>query len=171
MEKNIASLAKTDPKSFFKYVNGKIKTRTGVGDIMRDNGCLTRNDEEKAEVLNTFFSSVFTVEDMKNIPEINLAKNFSEELKDIIFNEDDVSKMLCKIKLNKSPGPDMIHPNVLKECATELAYPLNELFRKSLDEGRLPQQRKDGHLTAILKKGSRCQVDNFRPISLTSVVC
>jgi hypothetical protein len=137
---------------------------------MRDNGCLTRNDEEKAEVLNKFFSSVFTVEDMKNIPEINLAKNLCKELKDM-FNENDVCKILCKIKLNKSPGPDMIHPNVLKEFATELAYPLNKLFRKSLDEGRLPQQWKDGHITAIFKKGSRCQVDNFRPISLTSVVC
>jgi hypothetical protein len=45
----------------------EIKTRTGVGDIMRDNGCLTRNDEEKAEVINNFFSSVFTIENMKNI--------------------------------------------------------------------------------------------------------
>ena len=65
----------------------------------------------------------------------------------------------------------MIHPNVLKECAAELSYPLHTLFRKSLDEGSLPHQWKDGHITTVFKKGLRNQIDNFRPRSLISVAC
>ena len=72
------------------------------------------------------------------------------------------------LKPDKSPGPDMIHPRVLKECANELAYPL---FRKSLDDGNVPRDWKDSNVTPIYKKGSRTSVDNYRPVSLTSVVC
>ena len=53
----------------------------------------------------------------------------------------------------------------------ELTEPLYALFRQSLNEGRLPQSWKDGHVTPIFKKGSRTKVENYRPVSLTSVIC
>ena len=86
-------------------MNGKIKTRAGVGDIMCGDGRLTSNDKEKAEVLNKFFSSIFTVEDKQKIPESIPSKEFSEELRDAIFNENDVFKNLIH-KFHK--------PNILR---------------------------------------------------------
>ena len=65
----------------------------------------------------------------------------------------------------------MIHPCVLKDCAHDLAYPLFRMFRKSLDEGNVPNYWKSGNVTPIYKKGSRTSVDNYRPVSLTSVIC
>ena len=65
----------------------------------------------------------------------------------------------------------MIHPQLLKECAHELAYPLYILYRKSLDDGNIPQDWKDGHVISIHKKGSRADVSNYRPESLTSTIC
>ena len=171
LEKDIASLAKKDPKSFFKYANSKLKTKSGMGDLITENGIVMSDDKEKAQELNNFFSSVFTQEDTVNMPQDMPVKTVKEKLANVVFNESDISKILRNLKPNKSPGPDKVHPRVLNECASELSIPLYILFRKSLDEGTLPQMWKDGHISAIFKKGSRCQVNNYRPISLTSVVC
>ena len=52
-----------------------------------------------------------------------------------------------------------------------IAYPLNQIFRKSLDEGTLPDSWKVGRIAAIFKKGNRKLASNYRPVSLTSVTC
>ena len=45
------------------------------------------------------------------------------------------------------------------------------MFQLSINKGRLPRDWKDGNITPIFKKGSRTKPANYRPISLTSVVC
>ena len=63
------------------------------------------------------------------------------------------------------------NPRVLKEVAEALTPPLLILLRKSLDEGSLPDDWKQGNITAIHKKGSKAYPCNYRPISLTSIIC
>ena len=65
---------KINPKLFWKYVNSKLKTRQPLSDLIKPDGKLRTTDEEKAEVLNNFFSSVFTKEDTQNIPEPEMKK-------------------------------------------------------------------------------------------------
>ena len=61
---------------------------------------------------------------------------------------------------------------MLKECAHVLARDrLFTLYKKSLDDGSVPLDWKNGHVTPVHKKGSRAEVGNYRPVSLTSVVC
>jgi len=79
--------------------------------------------------------------------------------------------MLADLRADKSPGDDGIHPRVLKETSEVLALPLSILFQKSLDEGVVPSQWKDAVVTPIYKKGARKQPANYRPVSLTSVLC
>jgi len=76
-----------------------------------------------------------------------------------------------KLKPAKSPGPDNIHPMFLRETAYNIALPLTLIFRKSLDEGVLPEEWKCANITPIHKKGLRSEAENYRPISLTSAVC
>ena len=42
----------------------------------------------------------------------------------IIITEDDVLKRLNKLNVNKSVGPDLIHPRVIYEIRHEIAQPL-----------------------------------------------
>jgi len=42
----------------------------------------------------------------------------------LAFGETEVMEKLQKLKTDKSPGPDDIHPLLLKECASVLAEPL-----------------------------------------------
>ena len=90
---------------------------------------------------------------------------------DIRTTEDEVRKILSKLKVDKSPGPDNIHPYFLKETANELASPLNIIFNKSLESSELPDEWKKGKITALFKKGSKKVASDYRPVSLTSIVC
>lgn len=168
-EGEIAKQVKRNPKAFFKYANSKCKTRATVAELENDNGEVTKDDNEAAEVLNKFFSTVFTVEDKAKLP-TGEERSISSLLEDITFTQQDVKHILSQLKANKSPGPDEIHPNVLKEGCVELAKPLYMLFRKSLDEGTVPDPWREGHVTPIYKKGAKCKPENYRPISLTPVV-
>ena len=59
---------------------------------------------------------------------------------------------------------------MLFELRNVLAKPLAELFRLSIDSGCIPQDFRDAIVTPIFKKGSKSKVENYRPVSLTSIV-
>ena len=91
---------------------------------------------EKVDILNTLFTSVFTKEDLNDIPEFNANYN-GHCIINIQFSEKDIEEILKAIKVTKSPGPDNIHPRILNELANVLAKPLYLLFRKSIDKNYL----------------------------------
>ena len=55
--------------------------------------------------------------------------------------------------------------------AVELAPILRDLYQSSVDRGEVPIQWKEANITALYKKGSRADASNYRPVSLTVVVC
>lgn len=58
-------------------------------------------------------------------------------------------------KKNKSPGPDGVHPRVVKEMIQELLNPLKIIFNNSLEEGIVPEDWTTAHITPIFKKGNK----------------
>ena len=46
--------------SFYRYVNKKLSSHSGIGCLKRDDGSVTNNPTEKSELLNKYFASVFT---------------------------------------------------------------------------------------------------------------
>ena len=82
-----------------------------------------------------------------------------------------IAKKIKKMKENKSPGVDGIPPKLLKEIVEEINTPLAKLFNLSLEEGIVPSEWKEANITSLFKKGSRNKPENYRPVSLTSVVC
>ena len=168
-EKRVARDAKENPKAFFSYISSKVKPRNPVGNLLTPEGRVTETDEEKARELNTFFSSVFTKEDISET--CDFSASFENPLNDVEISVEDMKKKLQSIKEGKSPGPDKIHPKILKENAQELALPLKILFDKTLNEGKIPHQWKLAEVIPIFKKGSKSQPGNYRPVSLTSVIC
>ena len=168
-EKKIASAVKEDPKEFYKYFNSKRRTNAQLSSIVTVEGGHESDGNRIANEFNNFFQSVFTKEDMKNVPPMP-DRVISRALTDIDFSCDDVLKILMNLKANKSAGPDEIYPVMLKECARELSMPLYILFRRSMDESYLPAIWKSANISPIHKKGDKSRVENYRPISLTSAV-
>jgi hypothetical protein len=169
-EQKLAKEVNTNPKSFWSYVKSKVKAKEGIGNLKNEDGTLTTSDTEKANTLNDFFSSVFTDEfdtntsSTKQVPE-------PVHLDEIYFTEDIIVKALGKLKTESAPGPDLLPPRVLKEARAELALPLSILFTRSLTEGKLPLEWKDAMVTPIFKKGNKQEAGNYRPVSLTCVLC
>ena len=169
---HVANQSKSNPKEFNSYIRQKRVNTSTIGPILNENGDFTSNEEELTTILNSFFASVFTAEDLTDIPEaptVQLDNN--KVLRNILVTEGDVSKCIDKLKVNKSPGPDTISPRILKEGKNELVKPLSLIFNKSLQSGSVPDEWKLANVTPIFKKGSKSLPSNYRPISLTSVVC
>ena len=100
------------------------------------------DNTDKADLLNSYFCSVFTKEKLDILPEILDLQNINI-LQNIELNNVLVTKKLENLNVNKSMGPDELHPRVLKELAVELGQPLAILFTKSLREGKLPSDWKE----------------------------
>ncbi len=76
------------------------------------------------------------------------------------------------MKENKSPGVDGISPKILKETVEQISTPLAHVFNMSLQEGIVPLEWKEAKLIIpLFKKDSRNKSVNYRPVSLTSVIC
>ncbi|XP_072040364.1 uncharacterized protein [Amphiura filiformis] len=152
-EKKIMRDFKKKPKAFYSYVRAKQKVKTGVSQLENDQGDLTKTDKETADVLNSFFQSVFTQEPDGEPPTLADRKADIEELIGADFTLENVMKKLDKLKQDKSPGIDQVHANVLKECKEEMAVPLFMIFKKSLEEGCIPDDWKLARVSPIFKKG------------------
>ena len=53
----------------------------------------------------------------------------------------------------------------------KLSDPLSILFRRTLDEGMVHMDWRAANVTPLYKKGNKSTPGNYRPVSLTSVVC
>lgn len=109
--------------------------------LNNETNSFTKNDKEKAEVLDKLFSSVFTNEGLKNMPSCKPGeKSKYSFFSDIILTEEAVKLKLKKLNPNKTPGQDNIHPKVLVELSDSLAKPLCIFFNKSLQANQLPKE-------------------------------
>ena len=66
---------------------------------------------------------------------------------------------------------DGISPKILKETVEQISTPLAHVFNMSLKEGIVPFEWKEANIIPLFKKGSRNKSVNYRPVSLTSVIC
>ena len=101
-----------------------------VTSLEKEDGELTDNDQETANLLASYFQEVFTTEDLTSIPKV-IAKDLQWKDSNLNFSEEIVRLKLMKLQVEKSPGPDEIHKKLLNMCSAEIARPLSMIFQKS----------------------------------------
>ena len=133
-----------------------------------DKESLRYDDKEKAEILQRQFLSVFSPEDATTPI---LAPKVNTHIENMSIPEKTVLGKLKTINVNKSIGPDDIHPRILFELADLLSAPITTLFNRSIQGEELPADWKLQFVSPIYKKGQRSRAENYRPISLTCILC
>ena len=167
-ERKIVKSIKKNSKGFWKLVRQKTKVNTGITDLVVDGKAVT-SDIEKAEALNNHFSSVFTIENLGNVPQVITRVDTVQE--ELSITEAKLIEILSRLKVDKSPGPDKIHNRVLYEIRYEIVGVLTYMLDFSLNTGQVPKRWKEAEVIPIFKKGARSDPNNYRPVSLTATCC
>ncbi|MEG7525035.1 MAG: hypothetical protein M3H12_18415, partial [Chromatiales bacterium] len=79
-------------------------------------------------------------------------------------------KQLKNLNQNTATGPDELPGRVLKKTAAEIAPIITHIFQQSYNTCKLPDNWLQALVTPIHKKGTN-QTANYRPISLTCILC
>ena len=167
-KKELAYSRDDDGKKLRRYINEKTKCRTKVGPLIGSEGTPVSDPKEMAQQLNRYFSSVFTRENLETIPSKQMET--ANILDTVFFREGKIREKISNLKNGSAPGPDGIGTEILKETAHIVAVPIKLIFEKSLREEKCPPDWKKANVIPIYKKGAKGKAENYRPVSLTSIV-
>ena len=172
-EQKLACNIKHDSKSFYAYVRSKQNVQDKVGPLEDSAGNIVSQGFLMAEDLNGYFSSVFTKEDISSLPvaDAKFQEDKSDYIGPLVVTPELVAKKIKAMKDNKSPEVDGIPPKLLMETVEQISIPLARVFNLSLKEGVVPFEWKEANIIPLFKKCSRNKSENYRPVSLTSVIC
>ena len=152
-------------KKFWSYVKST-SNKSRIPTQVHRKEVYANDSKKQADLFNEYFCDQFSAGSVYNT-DINFEND--NNFIDFHFYPDQISNILKDIDTNKSPGPDGITGTVLKKCSS-LSYPLSILFNISFASGQLPQDWKLANVVPVHKKGDKADIENYRPISLTSLV-
>jgi len=169
LELNLVREAKNNMKGFYRYVSQKWKVKESIPSVMNKYEKLVSIDEEKDEVLNNFFASVFTGKLSPQPSPVDGLQYGDQRGKALpTVREDQVRDLLRNLNVHKSMGPDKMHPRVLRELADGVACPPSIIFKRSRQSGKVPGDWKKGNVP-LFKKGKKEDPGDYQALSLTSV--
>ena len=127
---------------------------------------------EIANKLNAFFTEVGPSFSAK-IPQpesLNykqyLNKSISSHFNFQLVGNEDVYKIIRKLKPKSSSGYDALSSKLLKLISSPLCPILTVIINQSLTTGIFPDKMKIAQVIPLFKKGNTHLFDNYRPISL-----
>ena len=179
-----------DRKKLFSFLKNSRQDQQGPTPL-QNNGKLTSDITDQCNVPNQQFQSVFTprsplslsrlaqmkLQDMVDEGKMSPGtvpqtfRNKNQTMPQIEISINGILKLLYNLKPGKAAGPDKIRPLILKELRVELAPIIKVIFERSLETGKLPTDWCKANVTPIYKKGDKSLASNYRPISLTCILC
>lgn len=123
------------PKMVHSYIRRRKKGCPSVGPLKLPSGEVVAGQRDMSQLFVNSFSSVFVDADLASpSPHHFFPGKFGETCVTRLM----VSQVLDKLDSSSAPGPDGIHPCVLKSCSWQMSLPLSLIFVKSLSHGVLP---------------------------------
>jgi hypothetical protein len=137
-------------------------------------GSPTNSYQELASVFNEYFIHTTNLRQYGNLkydspPVENLNNVYNRPFGQIDLTPlttQEIKTIIRSLKWNTSSGYDKVPPRLLKLSLSYIISPLTYLCNKSLTSGTFPSCLKYSQVTPILKKGSKTELSNYRPISL-----
>ncbi|CAH8608113.1 unnamed protein product, partial [Dicrocoelium dendriticum] len=167
-EQHLAEQSVLNPKKLFAYLKRSTKAGNGIPALYSSKeDTVLHDDMAKACLLASQYSSVYTTEATLVVEDTPC---HSSPLEHVEITTDRVLELLLDLNSNSSLGPDGLHPLFLKEVAEFIAAPICQVFRSSLEAGRLPTKWKANVVKPMYKGGNRQDPVNYRPICLSSIL-
>lgn len=142
----------------------------------RSNCITSLTNSEPHEIpdeLAAHFASVFEDQALPCPDHIHVDAETYPTMEEISIGRQGVELLLTKLDQRKAPGPDNIPAiaikNFAKHCPSFIDC-VGTIFRSSLKEGKVPHDWKTAVIKPIYKGGNRTDRNNYRPISLTSIL-
>jgi len=150
---------------FYTYIKRRKGNRENIPAIKDCNGRIVTESIENANSFHFYYSTVFS--SAGNIPHIQAANTGEPFTTDIKI----IKRRIGAIGKNKSVRPDRVSREILKLGGETMIPYLARLLDITVNNGTLPSDWKRATMIPIHNVSGRSLVTNYRPISLTSVVC
>ena len=92
-------------------------------------------------------------------------------MESITVSTNGIAKLLKDLNPHKAAGPVQIKPLVLQKLRDVIAPIRQVIFQRSLNTGRVPKDWSTAFVCPLFQKGDTSLASNYRPISLTSILC
>ena len=161
-------------KSIWELINeetGKLKASYETINI-KENGEFISDPTNVAQLFNTYFTETAGKLQNNFESEATQHKVSKLNLSTSIFltptDDEEIISVIKELKNKKSSGLDGISSFLIKKCYIHLIKPLTFIINLSLNTGEFPELYKISNIRPLLKKGSKYEVENYRPISMIS---
>ena len=168
---------KGDPRKTWQIINELTSRKSGKSSVkeLRVNGNSVTNPTELAEEFNHHFTTIGT-KLASEIPESastsyhNYLTGTNKRFEFHPTTPNHVLSLLNTLDKSKAAGLDDISARLIRECADLICSPLCVIFNQSLRLGIFPDDWKNARVTPLFKQGEQNDLNNYRPISVISVV-
>ena len=170
---------KDNPKNMWRTINKVLDKAPNLTTIMqiRDGSKTVSDSKQIANALNSHFVNIgprlaSRIEIKPGDDPLCRLNNRTEEIVFQFKHENDrtVLEYIQNLKQGKSAGPDKIPTAILKDAADLICKPLTMIFNSCSRLGTFPDRWKIARMTPIYKSGAKDDTNNYRPISILSVL-
>ena len=120
-----------------------------------------------AQILSDQYKSVFSPP-KDDYSDIIFARKDVPPLSDLQLHSAMFQNAMVDIKISSAPGPDGVPAYLYHTFAEDLAKPVMNIWRQSLDSGIMPGGTSQAIIVPILKSTDKSIPANYRPVSLTN---
>ena len=152
-------LIATHHNKIYQYITN-VKGEDNFPTQMFYNNQHTCTKQEKAQLFNNYFYSVFSTDSITPVskPPMSTSTGTSHGIE---INESEILTTLSSLDGNKAPGIDNICPRVYRHCALPLLKTICHLFAVSPSSGSIPSQWCTHWITPIYKSVYKFLVSNY----------
>ena len=159
-----------DTQRIFKFLKS-FKADSCLPQFLQHDNTIAETAKQKVNLLNSYFQSVFSIAENFDLSFCTSLTNSSPQvLSSFSCSPEKISKILQKLDISQSIGPDSIPPCFFKNLSTSISYSIYVIFRIARRTGTFPTSWKIGAVSLLFKSGSRSQAANYRPVTLLNII-